>query len=122
MTRNPIMKRNPMGSPNRNGRHLNTVQSESEPRVIPMPLPPERKIRYRVDRPMLCLAFRDNHHAAVTIQAGKVFEVVGPAQDDRFVIVDIGGEQFLVFCSDLTDYGKLVPDTKVSRSPRDRVS
>lgn len=116
------MKRNLMGSLSRNGRQLNTVQSESEPRVIPMPLPPDRKPRYRVDRPMLCLAFRDNHHAAVTIKAGKVFEVVGPAQDDRFVVVDIDGEQFLVFVSDLEDYGKPVPDTKISRSPRVRAS
>jgi hypothetical protein len=116
------MKRNLMEIPSKNGRRLNTVDAGSEVRVIPMPLPTERKIRYRVDRPMLCLAFRDNHHAAVTIQAGKVFEVVGPAEDDRFVVVDIGGEQFLVFVSDLTDYGKLVPDTMVSRSPRGRAS
>ena len=116
------MKRNLMEIPSKNGRRLNTVDAGSEARVIPMPLPTERKMRYRVDRPMLCLAFRDNHHAAVTIQAGKVFEVVGPAQDDRFVVVDIGGEQFLVFVSDLTDYGKPVSDTKVSRSPRDRAS
>jgi hypothetical protein len=69
--------------------------------------------RYRVSLPMMVLAFRNNHQAAVTIQAGEVLEVVGPAQDDRFVIVNVKGEQFLVFDCDLKERGKLLPDRKI---------
>jgi hypothetical protein len=65
---------------------------------------------YRLNLPMMVLAFRDNHQAAVTIQVGETVEVVGPAEDDRFVVVDIKGEQFLVFASDLKDRGELIPD------------
>jgi hypothetical protein len=67
---------------------------------------------YRVELPMMVLAFKDNHRAAVTMQAGEVFKVVGPAQDDRFVVVDVKGEQFLVFECDLKYRGKPVPDRK----------
>lgn len=69
-------------------------------------------MRYRVDLPIMVLAFRDNHQAAVSIQAGEIFDVVAPAQDDRFVIVDLKGEQFLVFEADLKDRGRAVPDKK----------
>ena len=75
-----------------------------------MPPSADRKARYRVERPILCLAFRDNHHAAVTIQAGQVLEVIGPAEDDRFAVVEVNGDQFLVFDSDLQDFGKVVLD------------
>ena len=61
---------------------------------------------------MMVLAFRDNHRAAVTIPAGEIFKVVGPAQDDRFVVVDVKGEQFLVFECDLKYRGKPIPDRK----------
>lgn len=94
----------------RNGRDLNSVKSQSEPQVIPMPPSADRRPRYRVERPILCLAFRDNHHAAVTIQAGQVVEVIGPAEDDRFAIVEVNGDQFLVFDSDLKDFGKVILD------------
>lgn len=73
-----------------------------------MPPSADRRPRYRVERPILCLAFRDNHHAAVTIQANQVVEVIGPAEDDRFAVVEVNGDQFLVFDSDLKDFGKLV--------------
>lgn len=69
---------------------------------------------YRTDLPIMVLAFRDNHDAAVTIQAGEIFKVVGPAQDDRFVVVVVKGEQFLVFESDLKSRGKPVPNTRNS--------
>ena len=97
-------------------------RSKVEARLLPMPRSADRKPRFRVGFPILCLAFRDNHHAAVTIPAGKVFEVVGPAHDDRFVVVQIDGEQFLVFGSDLEDCGKPIPDAKVLRSARRRAS
>jgi hypothetical protein len=95
--------------------------SISNRRVSPPGEVPEPKVRYRIDLPMMVLAFRDNHHAAVThaavtIQTNEILEVVGPAQDDRFVIVDVRGEQFLVFDCDLKDHGKLVPDRKSHRA------
>lgn len=73
---------------------------------------------YRVELPMMVLAFKDNHRAAVTMQAGEVFKVVGPAQDDRFVIVDVKGERFLVFECDLKYRGKPIPDRKAKRASR----
>lgn len=115
--RSPIVKPSQMRSLNRNGRELNSVESRSEPQVIAMPSPADRKPRYRVERPILCLAFRDNHHAAVTIQAGQVLEVIGPSEDDRFAVVEVNGNQFLVFDSDLKDFGKLFPDA-ASAPPR----
>ena len=75
---------------------------------------------YRVNLPVMALAFRDDHQGAVTIQAGEIFEVVGPAQDDRFVVVDAGGERFLVFDCDLRDRGEPVqkgPDHR-PRAPK----
>lgn len=101
------------GSPNREGRADRTAivdKVDEKERVIPMQLPQEPKRRYRVNRPLLCLAFRDNHHAAVTIRAGQVFEVIGSAEDDRFVVVEVKGDQFLIFDSDLKEFGKLVLD------------
>ena len=67
---------------------------------------------YRADLPIMVLAFRDNHSAAVTIPAGEIFKVVAPAQDDRFVVVDVKGEQFLVFECDLKYQGKPIRDRK----------
>jgi hypothetical protein len=46
--------------------------------------------------------------------AGEIFKVVGPAQDDRFVVVDVKGEQFLVFECDLKSRGKPVPNRRNS--------
>ena len=77
---------------------------------------PERRVRYCIDLPLMVLAFRDNHQAAVTIQAGEIFEVVGPAQDDRFVVVHVRGEQFLAFDCDLKDHGKPIPGHKPRRA------
>jgi hypothetical protein len=51
----------------------------------------------------MVLAFRDNQDAAVPIAAGDVFEVLGPAPDDRFTVVDVRGQEFLVFDSDLQE-------------------
>jgi len=65
---------------------------------------------YRVELPMMVLTIGKNHQAAVTIQAGEIFEVVGPAQDDRFVVIDFKGEQFLVFGCDLKDRGRRSSD------------
>jgi hypothetical protein len=63
---------------------------------------------YRIDQPTMVLAFKDNHQAAVTIPAGKIIQVNGPAEDDRFVVVSVDGEQFHVFASDLANHGKKI--------------
>lgn len=58
---------------------------------------------HRLSRATMVLALRDNHQAAVTIPAGKIVDVAGSAEDDRFVIVTVDGEQFHAFASDLAD-------------------
>ena len=63
---------------------------------------------YRIDLPMVALTSRNNHQGAVTIQAGEIFEVVGRAQDERFVVAKVRGEQVLIFDYDLKDRGKPV--------------
>lgn len=67
-------------------------------------------MRYRITRRIVVLAFKGDHHAAVSIQPGQIFRIIGPAQDDRFVVVDVQGEEFLVFDSDLKERGKVIPD------------
>jgi hypothetical protein len=66
------------------------------------------KILYRASHPIMVLAFRDNHHAAVAVRPGDIFEVIGLAQDDRFVIVSIKGQEFLVFESDIRTRGEIL--------------
>lgn len=73
-------------------------------------------VRHRANLPIMVLAFRDNHYAAVDIKAGELFGVVGPAPDDRFVVVDVKGEQFLVFASDLKDRSEIVQDGKAGEA------
>jgi hypothetical protein len=72
---------------------------------------------YRASQPIMVFAFRDNHQAAITVPAGNILEVIGPAQDDRFVIVSIKGEEFLVLQSDLMTRGELF-FLGVAQSPR----
>ena len=67
---------------------------------------------YRVEVPMMVLALRNNHHAAVTIQAGEILEVLGRAEDDRFVVAETGEEKVLVFERDLKARGKPVAERK----------
>jgi len=78
---------------------------------------PSKKRLYRASYSIMVLAFRDNHHAAVTVLPGDILEVIGPAQDDRFVIVSIKGEEFLVLQSDLMTRGELF-FLGVAQSPR----
>ena len=70
---------------------------------------PSDTILYRATFPIMVLAFNDNHEAAVSIPPSVVFEVVGQAQDDRFAIVNVKGEEFLVFDTDLRRHGVRVP-------------
>jgi hypothetical protein len=51
----------------------------------------------------MVLALNGNHQAAVPIPAGKVVDVEGSTEDDRFVVVSVDGEQFLAFASDLAE-------------------
>jgi hypothetical protein len=71
------------------------------------------RARYRCTGSIMVLAFKDNHEAAVRIQPGQIFELVGPAEDDRFVVVNVKGEEFLVFNSDLEGHGTMVPERNV---------
>ena len=44
-------------------------------------------MQYRLTQPIMVLAFKDNNQLAVTVPAGKVIEVRGPAEnDDRFMV------------------------------------
>ena len=67
-----------------------------------------KKMLYRASHPIIVLAFRDNHQAAVAVSPGDILEVIGPAQDDRFVVVSVKGEKFLVFESDMRTRGELL--------------
>lgn len=59
-------------------------------------------MQYRVNLPTMVLASKDNHQAAVTIQAGTNIEVIGPVEsDDRFLVIRAGNEEFHIFASDL---------------------
>jgi hypothetical protein len=60
-------------------------------------------MRYRATRPILVLAFNDHHQLAVTVPAGTLVDVVGSAEDGRFVVVNVNDEQFHAFASDLRD-------------------
>lgn len=62
-------------------------------------------MRYRVNAPLMVLAFRDNHQAATTIPAGRIIDVLGLAEDDRFSLIRVDGEEFHVFEGDLAERG-----------------
>lgn len=63
---------------------------------------------YRNHQSVLVLAVKNNHEAAATIPAGQVIEVIGPAEDDRFMVVRVNSEQFHVFASDLADRARKI--------------
>ena len=59
-------------------------------------------MQYFLNRPIMVLAFKDNHQAAVTMPAGKLIDVVGPVEnDDRFLVISADDAQFHIFASDL---------------------
>ena len=60
-------------------------------------------MRYRTTRPILVLAFKDNHQLAVTVPTGTLVDVVGSAEDDRFVVMNVNDDQFHAFASDIRD-------------------
>ena len=72
-------------------------------------------MRYRTNLPLMVLAYKDNHDAAVTVPAGQVIDVIGYAKDDRFLVVNVDGEDFHVFETDLRERSKLVPNKPAAR-------
>ena len=56
---------------------------------------------YCLELPLTVLAYGNNHDCAITVPAGKNIEILGPDQDDRFLIVEVNGEKFLAFETDL---------------------
>lgn len=85
------------------------IETNSEPQTFSRAL---SGTVYRSHTPLVALAFRDNHHSAMTIPAHQILHVVGPAEDDRFVTVKVGGEDMMVFESDLLERGRLYPPKK----------
>jgi hypothetical protein len=61
----------------------------------------DSSVSYRTELPFIALSYRDDHHAAFTIPSGKLIRVIGPAEDDRFLVIEIDGEQFQAFETDL---------------------
>lgn len=51
----------------------------------------------------MVLALHDNHEAAIPIPAGKVVDIAESIEDDRFVVINVDGERFLAFASDLRE-------------------
>jgi hypothetical protein len=49
----------------------------------------------------MALSYQDDHHAAVTIPRGKLIRVIGAAEDDRFLEIEMDGERFQAFETDL---------------------
>jgi hypothetical protein len=64
---------------------------------------------FRASHAITVLAFGDNHQLAVSLPPGAILEVIRRAQDDRFVIVSIKDEEFLVLESDLRRRGEFCP-------------
>lgn len=58
-------------------------------------------MRFQTHLPTIALACKSGHQAAVTIPAGKVMNIVGKGEDERFLVVEVDGEQFQIFESDL---------------------
>jgi hypothetical protein len=58
---------------------------------------------YTLKHATMVLALKDNHEAAIPIPAGRVVDVATSAEDDRFVVLSVDGEQFLAFASDLIE-------------------
>ena len=66
-------------------------------------MPGSERTRYKLHTRTIGLVSRGNHQAATLIPAGTTVEVIGPAEDPRFLVVEISGEQLWVFETDLKD-------------------
>ena len=77
-------------------------------------------MRCRLNAPLMVLAYRNHHHRAVTVPAGEIIDVEGPAEnDDRFAVVHFAGEEFHAFESDVRQWAMLLtPEDEAGRAPR----
>lgn len=73
----------------------------------------------KLTREMMVLGSAGNHHAAVTVPAGKMIEILGPAQDDRFVRIQVDGEQFEAFQTDVQERVKDLASNRRAAVNRD---
>lgn len=62
--------------------------------------------------PLLLLAFRDNHDAAVPVAPGKTINVLSLPNDDRFMIVIVDGEEFHAFTEDVRALCVAIPSKR----------
>lgn len=74
--------------------------------------------RYRTNRTLTALAFRENRRPAVTIPAGKTVKILGPGDDARLLMVEVEGERFQVFESDLADRCRAMRRANGRTAPR----
>ncbi|HTS78247.1 MAG TPA: hypothetical protein VMG40_18695 [Bryobacteraceae bacterium] len=65
-------------------------------------------MRYRLNAPLMVLAYRDNHEAATTVPVGETIDVLGPDHDDRFSVVRVHNEKFSAFESDVRERGMML--------------
>lgn len=63
----------------------------------------DRLMTYRINLPILAIASRDRYTVVISIPPGRIVNVLGPAEDKRFVIAGVGGERVDVFAADLAD-------------------
>ncbi len=67
-------------------------------------------VKCHLNAPLMLLAFKNNHDAAVPAAAGKVIELLGPDQADyRFVVVSVDGEEFHAFADDVRERCTPIP-------------
>ncbi|HEY6342417.1 MAG TPA: hypothetical protein VIY49_13060 [Bryobacteraceae bacterium] len=62
---------------------------------------------YRSELPFMAL---DDHHATVTIPRGKLIRVIGAAEDDRFLEIEMDGERLQAFEVDLKNRCSVHPE------------
>ena len=58
-------------------------------------------MRFQTHLPTIALKCTDTHQGAVTIPAGKMMNIVGRGEDERFLVVEVDGGRFQIFESDL---------------------
>jgi hypothetical protein len=71
---------------------------------------------YRINLPILAITSGDRYAAVVTIPPGRIVNVLGPAEDERFVIAGVGSERVDIFASDLADRRVASPQDVLRRA------
>jgi len=66
-------------------------------------------LRYRLKANLMLLAFRDNHDDALPATPGSLIDVQKLPQDDRFVLVTSGGQEFHAFAADIDSCCERLP-------------